>query len=70
MLLILTRYWYLCFSTNKCKDFIKDINCDFFDFFLEIRVSDYCLTQNEHFSAIVWREQVKFYEMMMKSALY
>jgi hypothetical protein len=19
------RYWYLCFSTNKCKDFIKDI---------------------------------------------
>ena len=22
------RYWYLCFSTNKCKDFIKDINCE------------------------------------------
>ena len=22
------RYWYLCFSTNKCKDFIKNINCE------------------------------------------
>ncbi len=22
------RYWYLYFSTNKCKDFIKDINCE------------------------------------------
>jgi hypothetical protein len=21
------RYWYLCFSINKWKDFIKDINC-------------------------------------------
>ena len=22
------RYWYLCFSISKCKDFIKDINCE------------------------------------------
>ena len=20
------RYWYLCISTNKCRDFIKDFN--------------------------------------------
>ena len=22
------RYWYVCFSTNNYKDFIKDINCE------------------------------------------
>ena len=33
-------------------------------------VSDGCLTPNEQFSAISWREQVTFNEMMMMSVLY
>jgi len=33
-------------------------------------VSDCCLTPSEQFSAISWREQVVFDEMMLMSALY
>jgi hypothetical protein len=43
------RYWYLCFSTNKCKDFIKDIN---YRLTVKRRLEQELLTLLEHLSSL------------------